>query len=124
MNDGASPITSSRILSKATIDQMFTNQIPSWESKYATRGETACRFDLGSKILNEPKVVQERQGWGLSFLLSGENLETGTAPGISNCFWVLNREKGVGGVLFSQILPLVDLPVAGLWMGLLAAMYS
>jgi hypothetical protein len=124
MNDGISAATGNRILNKATIDEMFTNQVPDYEEKWATAGYPICRFDLVSAFLREEQPAAGHQGWGLSFLLMGENLQLATAPGICNCFWVMDREKGVGGILMSQMLPLGDMAVMGTWMQILGVLYA
>ena len=93
---------------------MFTNQIPDWETKYAAAGYPISPPDLVSLALKDGLPVKERQGWGLNFLLEGGNLQRGSAPGLTNCLWGIHREKGVGGMLLSQILPFGDLAVTPL----------
>lgn len=77
----------------------------------------------------------EPQGWGLNFLLSGDKRHEGkiekgvqfyraSAPGLMNCFWSVDREKGVAGVLFSQILPFADPVVFPLWLQIQGVLYS
>ncbi|KAI9841638.1 MAG: hypothetical protein M1837_000485 [Sclerophora amabilis] len=124
LNDGVSPTTSSRILQKSTIDQMFTNQIPDWNEKWAAQGEAVCRPDLASIALRDGIPAAGNQGWGLNFLLMGDTLQRAEAPGLSNCFWALDREKGVGGMILSQILPFGDPAVVGLWMKVQELMFQ
>ncbi len=124
LNDGLSPITSNRILQRSTIDAMFTNTVPSYHTKYAHRGLPVSRPDLAWPALSADFPVTENQGWGLNFLLLGDNLQRATAPGLSNCFWGLDREKGVGGVVLSQILPFGDPVIFPLWVKLQEGMYN
>jgi len=65
-----------------------------------------------------------KQGWGVNFLLSGDRLQQGSAPGLSNCFWAVDREKGIGGILLAQILHFGDPHVAPLWRRLQTNMFS
>jgi hypothetical protein len=97
---------------------MFKSQIPEWQNSYAGRGHAICRPDLAVSALKDDVPVTGREGWGLSFLLTGENLQAASAAGLSNCFWALDREKGVAAVLFSQVLPLGDPAIVSLWLEL------
>jgi CubicO group peptidase (beta-lactamase class C family) len=115
LNNGLSPTTSKRILESRTVDQMFQNQIPDWQGKYAGRGHAICRTDLAVAVLQDDVPVVGREGWGLSFLLEGDSLQFASAAGISNCFWALDREMGTAAVLFSQVLPLGDPVIFPLW---------
>lgn len=124
LNDGISPTTGSRILLKSTIDVMFTNQIPEWNEKYAKAGYDVSRPDLASLALVDGLLVEGNQGWGVNFLLEGDSLQRAGAPGLSNCFWSLDRERGIGGIVLAQILPFGDPQVVPLWHHLQAAMYS
>ncbi|KAI9751892.1 MAG: hypothetical protein M4579_005849 [Chaenotheca gracillima] len=124
LNDGVSPTTSGRILKKSTIDQMFTNQIPDWMDKYAANGYPVSRPDLANVALRGPQPVPGNQGWGLNFLLMGDRYQQATAPGLSNCYWALDREKGIGGIILSQVLPFVDPVVVPLWVNVQALMFQ
>lgn len=124
MNDGVSHTTLNRILMKDTIDQMFTNQIPDYHEKYGTKGMVISRKDLISSIFEGKQPDMGPVGWGLSFLLMGEKLQLASAPGVCNCFWVMDRTSGKGGMLVSQMLPLGDQAVMGVWMQLLGALYA
>lgn len=115
LNNGICPTTSNRILETSTVDLMFQNHIPDWQTKYAGRGHAICRTDLAVAALQHDVPVVGREGWGLSFLLAGENLQFASAAGVSNCFWALDREKGKAAILFSQVLPLGDPVVFPLW---------
>ncbi|KAI9709381.1 MAG: hypothetical protein M1812_007717 [Candelaria pacifica] len=124
LNDGLSPQTSQRILQKSTIDTMFTNTVPSYHTKYAHLGVPVSRPDLASPALRYEVPITSHQGWGLNFLLVGDNLQRATAPGLSNCFWGMDREKGIGGIVLSQILPFGDPVIYPLWEQLQKVMYE
>lgn len=61
------------------------------------------------------------QGWGLSFMLTIEPGPTGRGrntawwAGIANLFWWCDREKGVAGMIASQVMPFADMNVLGQW---------
>jgi CubicO group peptidase (beta-lactamase class C family) len=135
LNDGVSPTTRYRILKKETIDLMFQNQVSAWMSNYAGKGLPIPRPDLAQTFLENDFPVMEPQGWGLSFQLFGDKRQEGRteagvqfhrafAPGLMNCFWGMDREKGVGGVLMSQILPFADPIVLPLWLQLQGVLYG
>lgn len=44
--------------------------------------------------------------------------------GLANLFWWVDREKGVAGMIGTQILPFGDAEVAGLWVGAETAIYQ
>lgn len=128
VNDGVSPYTGNQILKKETIDTMFTNQIPQYRELYGTRGMDISRLDLASAIFRQQQPDIGPQGWGLSFQLlgqpEGEQYSMATAPGICNCFWVMERKSGRAGMLLSQMLPLGDASVMGTWMGLVGKIFE
>jgi len=103
---------------------MFTPQIPDWESKYAAAGYPVSRTDLAAAFLRDGLPVTGKQGWGLNFLLEGDRLQRGSAPGLSNCFWEMDREKGIAGIMLSHILPFGDPVVFPLWMQIQPKMYE
>lgn len=105
---------------------MFTNQIPD-KPNFARRPTPAAKPDLTNPF---PVLYpgDGPQGWGLSFMTCGgpTGRSEGTAwwAGIANLFWWCDREKGVAGMICSQILPFADLRVMGLWMDLESEVYK
>ena len=77
-----------------------------------------------------PQPHDQPQGWGLTFFLhvhagpTGRSGTTGWWAGLSNLFWWCDREKGLGGMIASQILPFGDGKVMGLWGGVEAGLYA
>ncbi|KAI2638841.1 beta-lactamase family protein [Hypomontagnella submonticulosa] len=121
LNDGTSPHTGAQLLSKETLDLMFTNQVPQWPD-FARSGFRAAKPRLtnpGSEVY--PIAGNPPQGWGLTFMLTGANPATGRSAqtaswaGLPNLYWWADREHGVAGVVCSQILPAFDPAVMGLW---------
>jgi methyl acetate hydrolase len=70
------------------------------------------------------------QSWGLGFCLTLADLpgmrSSGTADwaGIFNSFYWLDRSRGVGAVLMTQILPFFDMPVVETLIGFETAVYQ
>ncbi|KAL8678870.1 MAG: hypothetical protein Q9186_004805 [Xanthomendoza sp. 1 TL-2023] len=121
LNNGLSPTTSTRILSQASITQMFTNQIPQFPN-FGRQGIPAAKPDLTNPIPDMyPQPAEQPQGWGLSFMLTmhpgatGRGAGTAWWAGLANLYWWCDREKGVAGLCASQVLPFADPNVLGLW---------
>ncbi|EFX04583.1 beta-lactamase family protein [Grosmannia clavigera kw1407] len=122
LGDGVSPHTQKRVLASETVDEMFRNQIPDYMGKYVTGGpHVTSRPDLCIRDdpTAEPTEALETYGWGLTMLLQtspgAASFTKGSATGLCNCFWTVDREKGVAAVCFSQILPFGDPYVYPLW---------
>ncbi|KAJ5658261.1 uncharacterized protein N7484_001910 [Penicillium longicatenatum] len=128
LNDGTSPTTGSQLLKKQTVDNMFCDQIahlPPLCEKYLSDAKP----DLaGPSTGLHPTVEGDRQGWGLTFLLSGGSTgrSVGTAQwsGLANLFWWCDRENGVGGMVCAQVLPFGDEKVFNLFQDVEAAVYK
>lgn len=121
LNNGTSPNTGARILKKETVDEMFSNQIPSMPN-FGREGIAAAIPELTNPIRElYPQPKEQEQGWGLTFMITvhpgatGRGANTGWWAGLPNLFWWADREKGVGGMVASQILPFGDASVMGLW---------
>jgi len=114
LNNGTCPNTHARILTPPSVDLLFTNQIPS-QPDFA-RGNPASVDE--SLMYSEPEIYPQQgdppQGWAYGGFLTLEEGDTGRGrgalwwTGFSNCFWWLDREKGVAGMLAAQVLPSVD----------------
>lgn len=120
LNDGVSTDTGKRILSTETVVEMFRNQLAD-SPNFAREHIPAVVEELvhpadGFYSLAPPSAPQ---GWGLSFMISpsvtGRSDSTAHWAGISNLFWWCDREKGVAGVVASQILPFPDPKAGELW---------
>ena len=111
LNDGVSPVTKNRILSEKSIEEMFTNQIPSFPN-FGRKGVKSAKPTYTNDVpefYHQPR--DQPQGWGLTFMLTihegatGRGRNTAWWAGLPNCFWWCDREKGVAGMLATQILP-------------------
>ncbi|KAI1764120.1 beta-lactamase family protein [Hypoxylon sp. FL1150] len=129
LNDGTCPRTGARLLTRATVDAMFANQIPRFP-QFGRQGIPGAKPDLSNPLPDlYPIAGDPPQGWGLSFMLSGANPvtgrseETGYWAGLANTFWWCDRGRGVAGFVGAQILPFGDPAVAGLWWRLEEAVY-
>ncbi|KAG0652015.1 methylbutanoyltransferase, partial [Hyphodiscus hymeniophilus] len=130
LNDGTSPTTGKQILKPETVKTMFENQIPQLPN-FAREGLQAAIPELTNEIPElYPQPHDQAQGWGLTFMLTisegatGRGGNTGWWAGLPNLFWWADRERGVGGMVASQILPFGDPQVMGLWAQVEAAVYQ
>lgn len=116
LNNGTCPNTGSRILHESTVETMFSNQIPQFPD-FGRQGISAV-IPHDTHPIAELYPAQPRhhpQGWGLSFMLTLEATEQGRGPnsgswsGMANCYWWVDRSKGVAGFLGTQIVPFAGL---------------
>lgn len=130
LNDGKSPITGARILQEETVQMMWENQIPDMPN-FARQGvPDAKREQTNPTPELYPQDGNPPQGWGLSFMLTQEPGATGRGKntawwaGIANLFWWCDREKGVAGMIASQIMPFLDPNILGQWVACESAVYA
>jgi CubicO group peptidase (beta-lactamase class C family) len=130
LNDGKSPITGAQILKKETVEEMFKNSIPQFPD-FARQGIPAAKPEQTNPAPElYPQENNPPQGWGLSFMLTQEPGATGRGrntawwAGIANLFWWCDREKGVAGMIASQVMPFGDMAVMGQWGACEAAVYA
>jgi len=128
LNDGTSPTTGAKLLNKATVDEMFHNQIPDFPN-FGRQGIPPAKPDLTNPIPDlYPCPSHLQQGWGLTFMLSGgvtgRANSTGHWAGLPNLYWWCDRERGVAGIVCSQILPFADPQVLGLWVSMESGVYQ
>jgi len=82
------------------------------------------------ELTNDVPSLPVPQGWGLGFHLTLADLpgmrSHGTADwaGVFNCYYWIDRRKGIGGVLMTQVLPFFDLRVVETLMGFEMAVYQ
>jgi CubicO group peptidase (beta-lactamase class C family) len=99
---------------------MFSNQIPQFPN-YSRQSIPAAKPDLTNPISElYPVHGNPPQGWGLTFMLSnggptGRSNSAAHWAGLPNLWWWADREKGVAGIVCTQILPFGDAQVIGLW---------
>ncbi|CAL5873233.1 uncharacterized protein PFLUO_LOCUS7502 [Penicillium psychrofluorescens] len=129
LNDGTCPRTGSKLLRKETVEEMFSNQISQYPN-FSRAGIPAAKPDLTNPIPElYPVSGDPPQGWGLTFMLSnggatGRSHGTVHWAGLANLWWWADREKGVAGIVCTQILPFADAKVLGLWGAVEAEIYK
>ncbi|KAF2163760.1 hypothetical protein M409DRAFT_68334 [Zasmidium cellare ATCC 36951] len=130
LNDGKSPITGERILQGDTVNMMWENQVSDMPD-FARQGiPDAKREHTNPTPELYPQEGNPPQGWGLSFMLTQEPGATGRGrntawwAGIANLFWWCDREKGVAGMIASQIMPFLDPNILGQWVACESAVYA
>ncbi len=90
---------------------MFTNQIPQFPN-FARDGKPKPKPSYAnySKEMY-PQPHDQAQGWGLSFFYLIHPSSTGRSAGsawwagLPNLVWWVDRERGIGGLISTQILP-------------------
>lgn len=130
LNDGTSPTTGATILQPSTVHTMFENQIKEFPN-FGRQHIPDAKPDLTNPIPElYPQPPEQPQGWGLTFMITiepgatGRGKNTGFWAGLPNLFWWADREKGIAGIIASQILPFADAQVMGLWAEAEAAVYA
>lgn len=90
---------------------MFKNQIPQFPN-FGRTPIPSLKPDLTVSIPElYPQPHDQPQGWGLTFMLTlhpgptGRGSNTAHWAGVPNLFWWCDRERGVAGMICSQILP-------------------
>jgi len=82
------------------------------------------------ELSNDVPALPFPQGWGLGFHLTLVDLPglrsrgTGDWAGVFNSYYWIDRTKGVGAVLMTQLLPFFDMRVIETLMGFEAAVYQ
>lgn len=82
------------------------------------------------ELSNDVPALPGPQGWGLGFHLTLADLPgmrsngTGDWAGVFNSYYWIDRSKGIGGVLMTQVLPFFDMPVIETLMGFEMAVYQ
>lgn len=85
LNDGLSPTTQNRILSKHSVDEMFTNQIKNFPD-FGRQGIPASKPWLTNPIADVyPQDGNPAQGWGLTFMITMH--EGATGRGKNTAHW-------------------------------------
>jgi len=117
LNDGAG------VLKAATAQMALQNHLGSIKLPELMKSAVP---DLSNDVPSLPVP----QGWGLGFHLTLVDLPgmrsqgTGDWAGVFNSYYWIDRSKGVGGVLMTQLLPFFDMPVIETLMGFEMAVYQ
>ncbi|ETS77279.1 hypothetical protein PFICI_11153 [Pestalotiopsis fici W106-1] len=120
LNDGTHP-NGAQILKRETVEDMWKNQVPDLPN-FARQGIPAAKSEQTNPIPElYPQEGNPPQGHGISFMLTmepgmtGRGKDTAWWAGIANLFWWCDREKGVAGMIASQVMPFADGNVLGQW---------
>lgn len=117
LNDGAG------ILKPSTVQMAMQNHL----------GEIQLPTLLKSmvpELSNDVPALPVPQTWGLGFQLTMADVPgmrsngTGDWAGVFNSYYWIDRSKGIGGVLMTQVLPFFDMPVIETLMGFETAVYQ
>ena len=117
LNDGGA------VLKPATVQMALRNHL---DGAKLPEGMPTRNPELSNDVPARPWP----QGWGLGFHLTLADLpgmrSSGTADwaGIFNSYYFIDRKKGIGGVLMTQLLPFFDLRVVETLVGFEMAVYQ
>jgi CubicO group peptidase (beta-lactamase class C family) len=117
LNDGGG------VVRPATVQMALQNQLGSIKLPELIKSAVP-------ELSNDVPSLPVPQGWGLGFRLTLADLpgmrSNGTADwaGVFNSYYWIDRAKGVGGVLMTQVLPFFDMPVIETLMGFETAVYA
>lgn len=117
LNDGAG------ILKPATVEMALQNHLGDIQLPTLMKSTVP-------ELSNDVPGLPVPQSWGLGFHLTLADLPgmrsngTGDWAGVFNSFYWIDRSKGIGGVLMTQLLPFFDMPVIETLMGFEMAVYQ
>lgn len=118
LNDGAGVLAQ-----PATAQMALQNQIGSIQLPDLMKSTVP-------ELSNDVPGLPVPQNWGLGFHLMQADLPgmrsqgTGDWAGLFNSYYWIDRRKGIGGVLMTQVLPFFDMPVIETLMGFEMAVYQ
>ena len=117
LNDGAG------ILSPATVQMALQDQLGQIKLPELMKSTMP-------ELSNDVPALPVPQSWGLGFHLTLTDLPgmrsngTGDWAGVFNSYYWIDRSKGIGGVLMTQLLPFFDMPVIETLLGFEMAVYE
>ncbi|KAG9200777.1 GPI transamidase component [Epicoccum nigrum] len=121
LNEGTSPTTGKQVLKPESVELFWENQIPN-QPDFARGGPPPANAALVNAAPEfYPQPGNPPQGWTYAGFLTIEAGPTGRGKntiwwmGLANCFWWVDREKGVAGFLAGQVLPNGDPKVIPAW---------
>ncbi len=111
------------VLKPATVQMALQNHIGSIQLPELMKSAVP-------ELSNDVPGLPVPQGWGLGFHLTLVDLPgmrssgTGDWAGVFNSYYWIDRSKGIGGLLMTQLLPFFDMPVIQTLMGFEMAVYQ
>lgn len=112
-----------RVLRDETVDKMFTDHLAG--APLPTFIESAF-----PELCNDIPSLPVEQGWGLGFHLVLEDLPgmrsagSGDWAGLYNCFYWIDRTRGIAGTMLTQLLPFFDARAVETFMAFEAGVYQ
>jgi CubicO group peptidase (beta-lactamase class C family) len=104
---GGGTLNGARILAPETVDMALTDHLGGLPLPQVTRS-------MMPELSNDIVAMPVRQGWGLGFHLTLEDIPemrqagTGDWAGLMNCFYWVDRASGVAAAWLTQVLPFFD----------------
>ncbi|GAD91962.1 beta-lactamase family protein [Paecilomyces variotii No. 5] len=133
LNNGRCPKSGAQILKPESVEELVKNQIPEFPD-FGRQGILSSKSWISKTSYDIYPQPNKPQGWGFAGFHHIHGTPTGRAPGtvfwsgVANLFWFADRERGLGGLIASQIVPFADLAVvtaaAEIEAGLYAALGS
>ncbi|KAJ5471301.1 Beta-lactamase [Penicillium desertorum] len=111
LNNGQCPKSGTQILKPQSVRMFFENQIPQFPN-FGREGMSTMKPSLMNAAPElYPQPPEHAQGWSLGGFHHVCGTRTGRSPktvwwaGLANLYWWVDHEKGLGGLVASQILP-------------------
>ena len=123
LNDGAAE-DGTPVLRPVTVEMAAANHLPGGMTINALPGVIPQLSNDAEFFPGMPKT------WGLSFMRNDEDAPTGRSAGslawagLANCYYWIDRERGVGGYWGTQILPFADPASVGGYLEFETAVYD
>jgi len=101
-----------KVLLPSTVDELFSP--PLSPQDYEALKTLSSNPELGS-IMGQGKALDARLDWGVGGLLNMEFANTGRKSktlswtGFPNCFWWIDRERGISEMYFGAPMPTGDI---------------
>ncbi|BGP22595.1 beta-lactamase [Rhodotorula toruloides] len=116
-----------RILKKETVDLMFEDHLTTDQQRQELRFFGKDLFDPATRRATEPSRDLTH---GIGGALTGKGLATGrgagalTWSGMANTYWVVDREKDVAFVVWTNVMPFACQPIHNLWFDIESELYK
>ena len=129
INGGTHPRTGESILRASTVKKyLFTDQIPSVQSKYQSQDFEPKGDPIGTFISYNPAASNNgtllagfQKGWSAGFMTNNEDVPgrrrkgSGAWAGLGNLYYWVDPTAGKLGVVFTSLLPFLDIEMLKLF---------
>ncbi|KAH8928319.1 beta-lactamase/transpeptidase-like protein [Atractiella rhizophila] len=121
-----------RILRPETVKMMYEDQITHLPLSKEGLHALDVEIPAANPALTYPVKLMPgvKKGWGLSFVITKDQLPTGRSPnsiwwaGLANLYWMCDPVKGIANILCTQSFPFYDPEVLKLWFECEKAVYD